>query len=669
MNSAEISSLITEFEQAYKNTETPLLPEELFGYRFHSCLADSGHKKTWILKKSGDQKILCKYASGEYVEMLRTESTFGSLGQFPFVPYVFDFFETGDSAYLLREYIEGQTLNELVEKEGGLPLNRVIPIIEQLCNHLSRLHASVPPIIYRDLKPSNIVLHSSGDCYLIDMGTVRTYHEDHSLDTVFIGTIDTAAPEQFGARQTDNRTDIYALGILLYYLLTGEVKIQEQKMKTLPSRAASVIRKCTAFNPDDRFSQVSKVADALRPSARFKTGIATALASLCTATVIFTCLAFSNYLRSDSASGDPVVDVSAGNNGLTNDLMSGSHMPGSSETEGSEEVIFTSSLLEQAVREAVDKTDGEPVYEEDLIGITRLEICGETIFHSKDEHSSRYSYMHNIPGWKTAHGDISDLSLLAKMPNLHYLVLDYQQIYDLSPLADLQLVSLSLIGNPVLDLSPLSGQENLTELYIAETDVISLESLRTCSVLSLLDCSNTQVLFLEPITSLPLRTLLILNMSVRDFEVVSETSLQYLCCSNVPKESIALISSISSLKGLTIYSSDITSLKELSSLSHLIQLDVFGNHITDLDGSEQFANLKDLIIGNNPIRDLSPLAKMKNLSYLGLHHSPDADPGIDVDFSFLYELPYLEVISVTPSQADALYEAFPEPWFYVDVSD
>lgn len=105
MNSAEVSSLITEFEQTYKNTATPPLPEKLSNYRFYSCLADSDHKKTWILENTNGQKVLCKYASGEYVEMLRTESSFGTLGKFPFVPYVFDYFETGNGAYLLREYI------------------------------------------------------------------------------------------------------------------------------------------------------------------------------------------------------------------------------------------------------------------------------------------------------------------------------------------------------------------------------------------------------------------------------------------------------------------------------------------------------------------------------------------------------------------------------------
>ena len=660
MNSSDISFLVTKFQQEYELAESPLLPQELKNYRFVSCLTDSGQKKNWLLQNCNGQKILCKYASGEYIDMLRTEASFGSLGKFSFVPYVFDYFEIGNSAYLLREYIDGLTLSELVEKEGTLPLSRAIPIIEQLCSHLSRLHTSVPPIIYRDLKPSNIVLHPSGDCYMIDMGTVRTYHKDNSLDTVFIGTVDTAAPEQFGARQTDNRTDIYALGILFYYLLTGEVKLQEEKLKKLPKKAVSVIQKCTAFNPDDRYSQVSKVAAALRPSARFRTGIVAALASLCTAAMIFAFLAFTNYLQDDPTSEDSIVDVSSMNNGLSNDLLSESPTPGVSDTEGLTEVVFTSSLLEQAVREAVDKTDGEPVYEEDLIRITRLYICGDTIFGPETAHD-QYPYMHIIQEENPGHGDISDISLLAKMPNLHHVVLDYQQIYDLSPLADLQLVSLSLCGNPIADLSALEGQTYLTELYIAETDVISLESLRECSILSTLNCSFCPVIILEPLALLPIHTLYMVETPARDFEALSSTPLQDLYCSHVPAEYFDSIGAIASLQGLTLYHSGITSLKELSSLTGLSRLDVHSNNISDLDGLEQFTNLKNLTIGYNPITDLSPLTRMNKLSILTFNSNAR------IDFSFLNEMPWLTLIAVNSSEAEDLYEAVPDPWFEVNI--
>lgn len=659
MTSAEISSLTTEFQQTYEQQEAPTLPKELSSYHFVSCLTDSGQKKTWLLEKQSGRKVLCKYATGAYIEMLRTESSFNSLGKFSFVPYIIDYFETGNAAYLLREYVEGPTLSDLVEKEGVLPLDRVLPLIEQLCTHLSRLHASVPPIIYRDLKPSNIVLHPSGDCYLIDMGTVRTYHEDHSLDTVFIGTVDTAAPEQFGARQTDNRTDIYALGVLFYYLLTGDTKIQDEQLKKLPGKAASVIRKCTAFDPEDRYSQVSEVAAALRPPVRSKAGFAAVLASLCTAVVILALYplflsAHSNPASEDSVQNNSIVDVAA-----MNDSLPENSIPEDPEPTGPVEIVFSSPLLEQAVRDAVGKTNGENVYEEDLSKITELDICGTVVFHPEEAQHSQYPDNHSIQGQKPEYGDIIDISLLAKMPNLHYLVLDYQPIYDLSPLADLTLVSLSLCGDPIVDLSPLEGQKSMIDLYIAETGVTSLEPLRECSALSTLDISHTSVAALEPIHTLSVHTLYMIGTPARDFETLAATPIYNLYCRNVSAEYFDSIQSIASLQELILYDSGITSLNEVSCFSHLSGLDLYDNPIADLDGLEQFTNLKSFTIGSCPVTDLSPLAKMSNITTLIINMSEA------IDLSFLNEMPQLEFLSISHSQEDALYEAVPEPWFSV----
>lgn len=659
MTNEEISSRTAEFQQAYERQEAPTLPKELSNYQFVSCLTDSGQKKTWLLKKASGRKVLCKYAAGEYIEMLRTENSFDSLGKFSFVPYIIDYFETGNAAYLLREYIEGPTLSDLVEKEGVLPLNRVLPLIEQLCNHLSRLHASVPPIIYRDLKPSNIVLHPSGDCYLIDMGAVRTYHEDHSLDTVFIGTVGTAAPEQFGARQTDNRTDIYALGVLFYYLLTGDTKIQENQLKKLSGKASSVIRKCTAFAPEDRYSQVSEVAAALRPPVRSKAGLAAVSASLGMAVALLVLYplirtAHNTPVSEDSLTKNSIVDVSA-----MNDSLPESPMPEDREPTGPAEITFTSSLLEQAVRDAIDKTNGEPVYEEDLSRITELDICGTVVFRPEEAQHSQYPNIHSIQGQTPEYGDITDISLLAKMPNLHYVVLDYQKIYDLSPLEDLTLVSLSLCGNPIVDLSPLAGQKSLTDLYVAETGAVSVEPLQECSALSTLDISNTSVAVLAPIQTLPIHILYMMGTPARDFETLSATPLHDLYCRGVSAEYFDSIQSIASLQGLTLYQSDITSLKEISCFSRLSRLDVHDNPLTDLDGLAQFTNLTNFSTGMNPITDLSPLAKMRNIAILNICTTED------VDFSVLNEMPLLQIVTINPSQADALYEAVPEPWFSV----
>lgn len=627
MTASEKLNHTQEFTQAYDHAESPVLPESLSRYRFVSCLANSEHKKTWILEKSNGQRILCKYASGEYMDMLRTESEFFSFGKFPFVPYVYDYFETSDGAYLLREYIEGRTLGELVEKDGPLPMSKAVSLIEQLCGHLARFHASNPPIIYRDLKPSNIVLLDSGDCYLIDLGTVRTYHEDNSADTVFIGTTGTAAPEQYGARQTDARTDIYALGVLFYYLLTSEVKIQENSLKRLPSKAARVIRKCTAFDPEDRYSDVSMVISALHSFDRTK--IRRAVVSAVNCAVILVLVVLAVILLLPKAATDL------------------------------QEVSFSSSLMEQAVRSAVGKEDGEAVYEQDLERVTRLYICGDEVFYKPEDHY-QHEENHQIRGMSHGYGDIADISLLEKMPNLHIVVLDYQQIYDLSPLQDLDLMSLSLCGNPVTDLSCLRNRKTLTKLYLAETGISSLEDLEGCSALTTLDCSYTPVTSVKPLATLPIHILYLTNAPVTDWEGLNALPLEELFVSHVAAEDYAYIANIPTLRHLTLNRCGITSLGEITIFKNVSLLDVNSNLITNLDGLEQFIGLNGLYMGDTAITDVSPLTQMKSLSNLGLPHDI-------MDFAFLNEMPWVTWVSIGTHQQSALYEAVPEPWFELEV--
>lgn len=616
-----------EFTQAYNQAVSPILPENLSRYRFVSCLADSEHKKSWVLEKSNGQRVLCKYATGEYADMLRTESEFFALGKFPFVPYVYDYFETSDGAYLLREYIDGQTLYDLVEREGPLPLKKAVSIIEQLCSHLSRFHAANPPIIYRDLKPSNIVLNDSGDCYLIDLGAVRTYHEDNSTDTILIGTAATAAPEQFGARQTDARTDIYALGGLFYYLLTGELKIQENGLKKLPRGVARTISQCTAFDPNDRYSEVARVADALQGSVRDKVRRAIIPAVISAAILGFIALGTAFVLPKSF---------------------------------GSKEVVFSSPLMEQAVRATVGKTDGEAVYEQDLEQITYLYICGDTVFYNAEEHV-QYEEHHDINGTSHGYGDITDISLLQKMPNLHYVVLDYQQIYDISAISNLDLVGLSLCGNPITNLDALQDQKILTKLYLSETGVSSLEALAGCSALSTLDCSYTAVISVRSVAALPIHSLYLTGASIADYESLSALPLQELHLSHVAPKDYGYLVNIPSLQNLSMLNSNIVSLNDIAVFSHLSSLDVTNNFITDLNGLEQFTSLTGLYLVANPITDLSPLAQMDRLSFLGIATSTD------VDFSFLNEMPQVRYISINSQQLPALYEAVPEPWFEVEV--
>ncbi|HWP97512.1 MAG TPA: protein kinase [Syntrophomonadaceae bacterium] len=140
----------------------------------------------------------------------------------PALPYIRDFFpQDADRWYLVMEYINGITLKEVVEQRGPIPESDVLDWTRQLCEILTYLHSQKPPIIFRDLKPANIMLTPEGQIKLIDFGIARNFRQGNTADTTAYGSHGFAPPEQYGQNQTDERSDIYALGATLHYLLTG----------------------------------------------------------------------------------------------------------------------------------------------------------------------------------------------------------------------------------------------------------------------------------------------------------------------------------------------------------------------------------------------------------------------------------------------------------------
>ncbi len=141
----------------------------------------------------------------------------------PNLPRIYDHFTENERSYLVMDFIEGQTLEDYVEKANGspLPLEQILKWGEQLCDVLSYLHTHQPPIIFRDLKPSNVMMSESGHIYLIDFGIARIFKPGQSHDTVALGSPGFAAPEQYGKAQSTPRSDIYSLGALFHSLLTG----------------------------------------------------------------------------------------------------------------------------------------------------------------------------------------------------------------------------------------------------------------------------------------------------------------------------------------------------------------------------------------------------------------------------------------------------------------
>ncbi len=221
--------------------------------------------KTWAIKEIRKEGIsdyrLVKQSLITEVSLLKNLSH-------PYIPTIVDVVEKDDSILIVMDYIEGNNLRKKLEEYGSFSQEYVIEWAKQLCDVLIYLHTRRPKIIYRDLKPGNIMLRPDGTICLIDFGTAREYKEKGTDDTVCLGTRGYAAPEQFGGLgQTDERTDIYCLGTTMYHLLTGH-NPSEPPYQMYPIRKwnsdfsqglEKIIKKCTEQNPNNRYSSCEEV--------------------------------------------------------------------------------------------------------------------------------------------------------------------------------------------------------------------------------------------------------------------------------------------------------------------------------------------------------------------------------------------------------------------------
>ncbi len=190
----------------------------------------------------------------------------------PNLPSIIDVIDREGTFLIVMDYIEGKPLSDVLKASGAQPQEDVIEWAKQLCDVLGYLHSRKPSIIYRDMKPSNVMLKPDGNIALIDFGTAREFKSTSIADTTCLGTRGYAAPEQFGGQgQTDARTDIYCLGATMYHLVTGhnpatppyEMYPIRQWNPMLSSGLEEIILKCTQMNPNDRYQSCAELLYAL----------------------------------------------------------------------------------------------------------------------------------------------------------------------------------------------------------------------------------------------------------------------------------------------------------------------------------------------------------------------------------------------------------------------
>ncbi len=171
------------------------------------------------------------------------------------LPLIYDVITCDDGQIVLEEFIDGITVAEVMES-GNYRYSGTRKVIRSVCHALSILHER--NLVHRDIKPENVMINKDGRVVLIDFNAARKISAA-GKDTVIMGTVGYASPEQLGVTQSDGRTDIYAVGVLLNVMVTGK----HPSEKLAKGKAGRIVRKCTSVNPDERYQSAEKLAKAL----------------------------------------------------------------------------------------------------------------------------------------------------------------------------------------------------------------------------------------------------------------------------------------------------------------------------------------------------------------------------------------------------------------------
>ncbi|MCD8366090.1 MAG: serine/threonine protein kinase [Clostridiales bacterium] len=239
------------------------------GMSFVYLAMDRRLNKPWAVKE------IRKNANGKSEEIivnsLLAEANLMKRLDHPALPRIVDIIDNGETIYVVMDYIEGESLDRILDECGAQPQELVVDWGKQLCDALRYLHSQKPPIIYRDMKPANIMLKPEGNLKVIDFGIAREYKEKNLSDTTILGTRGYAPPEQHGSRQTNAKSDIYALGMTMHHLLTGvDPRLPDYEYfpvrhwkPELSGGLERIIDKCTALDPEDRYQNCNELMYAL----------------------------------------------------------------------------------------------------------------------------------------------------------------------------------------------------------------------------------------------------------------------------------------------------------------------------------------------------------------------------------------------------------------------
>lgn len=258
----------SEFIRKYENELSSVpLPQKLAGnYTIASILKDTADKKIFRLCDSSGNDFILKSSGGILRTSLKQEYDILCQLDSPHFPEAVDFFEENGISYLLRSYVKGISLCDYAERLSEYHPQEadveqlLLPLFLECCEIISTLHALTPPMIHRDIKGENFIYtHNCPHLVLIDVDAGHQFAPDKSRDTIFAGTYGNAAPEQFGFRQSDMRTDVYGLGKTFLTLLNAS----DADDPRLSPQLSVILRKAVSFEPKQRYNSVKELQHAL----------------------------------------------------------------------------------------------------------------------------------------------------------------------------------------------------------------------------------------------------------------------------------------------------------------------------------------------------------------------------------------------------------------------
>lgn len=439
------------------------------------------------------------------------------------LPRFFGEYENEDCLCVVREYVSGMPLSDIA-KEHHFTEQEAVEITIQLCDILAYLHSQNPPVIHRDIKPQNIIIDNNRKVKLIDFGISRIYDEKAKKDTVFFGTQEFAPPEQYGFLQTDNRADLFSLGVVFGWLLTGETDAEKVSEQLEKSPFAKIYKKCTEFSPKARFASADKLKTALKHSDGKQKKAVLGAAVTALISIAFLCMGFGV--------------------GRYTDWL----------TPATKGVVFLEPMIEKAVRLQLGKNDTEPITPDELLTVTDLYVFGSDLIAKTDQElNEKANALFQSNQMKS--GNITSLEDLANMPNLKYGTVAMQNISDISPLSGLKnLEMLTIKNNPIADISPLSGLQQLQSLSIFDTNVTDLSPLSSCPRLTTLDVGDSLIITLDPLKSvIGINGLYLYKNEIDTLHGIEAfTKLQFLEITSIADGDLSPLLSLTNLKGIAI---------------------------------------------------------------------------------------------------------------------